>query len=216
MKKLFFSCFLLIIFALPAVSQLKEGYIRYDIKFDNTEFSDQEKAMLPTMSEIWFKDSKMLMHMPAAMGIDTRVLVTGTDMTMLMDMMGNKMAIKSGKEEMEKSAKSGKSYKVKTLVDEKKMIAGYECKKAIMTSEDGEEVTLWYSDKLRVEAAWYYQMNGITGCPMEFTMNNNGLTFNMLAVEVKTVKPADDLFVIPADYKVMTQEELQKMFGGMK
>ena len=71
MKKLFFSCFLLIVFALPALSQLKEGYVRYDIKFDSDDLSAQEKAMLPTMSEIWFAEGKMLMHMPTSMGFET-------------------------------------------------------------------------------------------------------------------------------------------------
>lgn len=216
MKKLFSVCFLLIFLALPVFSQLKEGYIRYDVKFDNTEFSDQERAMLPTMSEMWFSGSKLLMRMPTAMGMETNILIRDNEMMVLMDILGNKMAIKSSKSEMSGFSKSSKSYKLKTLVEEKKTIAGYECKKAVMSSDDNEEMIVWFTDKLNVEGAWYYQMEGINGCPMEFSTSSNGLTFKMVAVEIKSDKPSDDLFVVPAGYNVMTQAEVQKMFGGMK
>ena len=216
MRKIFYSCLLLISFVLPAAAQLREGYIRFDVKFDNNEFSDQEKAMLPAMSEMWFRRSEMMMRMPTAMGMETKVLIKESEMYILMDILGNRMAIKSSREEMKNNTKAGKNYKLKSIVDEKKMIAGYECKKAIMTIDSGEEMVLWYTDKLAVDGAWYYQMDGITGCPMEFSASSNGLTFKMVAVEVKGDKPEDDLFRVPGDYKVMTQAELQKMFGGLK
>lgn len=216
MKKLLLSCLLLIFLVLPSLAQVREGYIKYDVKFENEEFSDQEKAMLPTMSEMWFKGSEMMMRMPTAMGMETKVLIKESEMYILMDILGNRMAIKSSREEMKGNTKAGKNYKLKSFLDEKKTIAGYECKKAIMTTDSGEEMVLWYTDKLAVDGAWYYQMDGITGCPMEFSASTNGLTFKMIAVEVKDEKPADALFVVPADYKVMTQEEMQKMFGGSK
>jgi hypothetical protein len=59
-------------------------------------------------------------------------------------------------------------------------------------------------------------MEGIDGFPLEFSTSSNGMKFKMIATEVKTNKPDQQLFVLPSDFKVMTQAEMQKMFGGMK
>lgn len=198
------------------VAQINEGYIHFDVKFDDEGLSDQEKSMLPSEAEMWFSGEQMLMRMPSAMGMETKVLTKGSEMYVLMDVFGNKMAIKSGKEEARKAAKGNKSYKLKTVTSEKKMIAGYECTKAIMTTEEGEEMVIWFSRELKVGGDWYYNMEGVDGFPLEFSSSANGMKFKMIAREVKAEKPGPERFSLPADYKVMTQAEMQKMFGGMK
>lgn len=198
------------------VAQINDGYIHFDVKFDDEGLSEQEKAMLPSEAEMWFSGEQMLMRMPSAMGMETKVLTRGDEMYVLMDVFGNKMAIKSGKDESRKAAKGNKTYKLKTVTTEKKMIAGYECTKAIMTGEDGDEMVIWFSPDLKVRGDWYYNMEGVNGFPLEFSSSSNGMKFKMIAREVKAEKPGQERFLLPADYKIMTQSEVQKMFGGMK
>lgn len=216
MKRIFALLVLFVLSNTLLMGQVTDGYIHFEVKFDDEGLSDQEKAMLPTEAEMWFSGDQMLMRMPSAMGMETKVLTKGDEMYFLMDVFGNKMAIKSGKEEMKQSTKKEKGFKVKTVTSETKSIAGYECFKAIMTAEDGEEMVVWFSKKLKVKSDWYYNMEGIDGFPLEFSTASNGMKFKMIATEVKTTKPDQQLFVLPSDFKVMTQAEMQKMFGGMK
>lgn len=216
MKKLFTLLTFVMMTNTLLLGQVTDGYIHFDVMFDDDGLSDQEKAMLPTEAEMWFSGEQMLMRMPSAMGMETKVLTKGDEMYILMDVFGNKMAVKSGREEMKKSAKNEKSYKVKTVTGETKSIAGYECVKAIMTASDGEEMVIWFSKQLKVKNDWYYNMEGIDGFPLEFSTSSNGMKIKMIAKEVKTSKPDQQLFVVPSDFKVMTQAEMQKMFGGMK
>jgi GLPGLI family protein len=216
MKRIITLLLLIVMSNTLMLGQVTDGYIHFEVKFEDDGLSDQEKAMLPTEAEMWFSGEQMLMRMPSAMGMETKVLTRGDEMYILMDVFGNKMAIKSGKEEMKKSARKEKSFKVKTVTGETKTIAGYECLKAIMTAEDGEEMVVWFSKSLKVKSDWYYNMEGIDGFPLEFSTSSNGMKFKMIATEVKTNKPDQQLFVLPSDFKVMTQAEMQKMFGGMK
>ena len=216
MKKFFLGFCLLFLSVLNLSAQLNEGYIKFDVRFEDEGLSDEEKAMLPTMSELWFSNGQMLMRMPTAMGIETNILVREDELFIMMNMLGNKMAIKSERDEMHAKSKNKSSFKLKEITAEKKMIAGYECRKAVMTGEDGEEAIVWFTDKLQVKGAWYYNMEGIDGFPMEFSTSANGLKIKMIAIEVKAIKPAADKFKVPEEYKIMSQEEMQQMFGGMK
>jgi hypothetical protein len=200
-----------------ALGQSTDGYILFDVKYDDIGLSKEELAALPSQSEIWFKGNKMLMLMPSAMGFESRVVVDGDDVFVLMDMLGNKMAIKSSKQEMqEKNAAKPKQYSVKTITTDKKMIAGYECTKAIMSSEGEEDLTVWFTDKLKISGGWYYNMDGLKGFPLEFAMSANGMKMWMVAREINNDPVSSDKFVVPSGYKVMTQQELMMMFGNMK
>lgn len=200
-----------------SLGQSTDGYILFDVKYDDIGLSKEELAALPSQSEIWFKGNKMLMLMPSAMGFESRVVVDGDDVFVLMDMLGNKMAIKSSKQEMqEKNAAKPKQYSVKTITTDKKMIAGYECTKAIMSSEGEEDLTVWFTDKLKISGGWYYNMDGLKGFPLEFAMSANGMKMWMVAREINNDPVSSDKFVVPSGYKVMTQQELMMMFGNMK
>lgn len=215
--KYFLSLVLFCLSLLMADAQSNDGYILFDVKYDDMGLSKEELAALPSQSEIWFKGNKMLMLMPSAMGFESRVVVDGEDVFVLMDMLGNKMAIKSSKQEMqEKNAAKPKQYTVKSITTDKKMIAGYECTKAIMSSEGEEDLTVWFTDKLKISGGWYYNMDGLKGFPLEFAMSANGMKMWMVAREINNEPVSPDKFVVPSGYKVMTQQELMLMFGNMK
>lgn len=215
--KYFLSLILFCLSLQLADAQSNDGYILFDVKYDDMGLSKEELAALPSQSEIWFKGNKMLMLMPSAMGFETRVVVDGDDVFVLMDMLGNKMAIKTSKTEMkDKNAAKTKQYSVKSITTDKKTIAGYECTKAIMSSEGEEDLTVWFTDKLKISGGWYYNMDGLNGFPLEFAMSANGMKMWMVAREINNEPVSSDKFVVPSGYKVMTQQELMQMFGNMK
>jgi hypothetical protein len=141
------------------------------------------------------------------------------DKVALMDMMGQKIALKQTKAELEKENEN-QPKGVVTLTEETKEIAGYKCKKALVTSEeDGVKTNyeVWFTDELGGKDAnfdnpLYKDINGVL---MEFAMKTPqaSMKFVVTNVEKKSIPSKD--FEIPAEYKLTTKEELKSKFGGM-
>jgi GLPGLI family protein len=221
MNKLF-MLFLLIGFSKVASAQdkLKEGKITYEINYLNAEdLNDQVLAMLPKESTVYIKDGNSRMEQKAGFGSTIAITDAKTKETIvLMDMMGKKNAIKSTAEETQKEQeKNAGEYDVK-ITDETKKIAGYTCKKAIVTFKDSEKepIEVWFTDEIASPSSGRVMFKGINGFLMEFvTEQKTGmgpLKMKFSCTKVEKVPVSDDLFKVPEGYTVMTKEELMKQF----
>jgi hypothetical protein len=136
----------------------------------------------------------------------------------LINMMGQKYAIKQTAQDIEKENADQPKGTV-TVTNETKNIVGYICKKAIVTSaEDGVKSTfeVWFTEELGSKDAnfddpLYKDINGVM---MEFIIKNPqfSMKLNATSVEKKAVAAKD--FDIPTDYTLTTKEELKSKFGG--
>ena len=126
-----------------------------------------------------------------------------------MDMMGQKMVMKIGDEEKEIQQDPKITY-----MEQIKEIAGYKCKKAQVIIGENEPITVYYTEEIPVAITG--QIKGLKGYPLEYETSQNGLKAVFTAKNVKRELVADSLFVVPPDYKEVTKEEIQKMFGGGK
>lgn len=227
MKKLFATLAVVALSALTSNAQVKEGYVLYDMKMEG--ISAEEAAMFGDMeTKITFKNGNSLTETTSMMG-SSQVLMNETGMLMLQEQMGNKMAIKQTKEEMEKEAAKAKDKAVDPKIEyiaETKTIAGYECKKAIVTmagkDKKEEKIEIWYSDKfenLNKEGKGRGQagLKGLKGMPFEYSMSFGPMKMKMLAKEVSLEPVADSKFNLSTEgYKIMTMDELKAMQGGGK
>lgn len=146
--------------------------------------------------------------------------VTITDMkkesgTLLMDMMGKKMAVEMTKKDIDEMEKKNKAPKpeFKYIDGADKKIAGYNCKKALVTIEGAGEMEVYYTEDLPAGASKHYE--GLKGFPLEYTIDSGQFKMKMTAKEVKQEKLDASLFVIPDGYDKMTFEEFKKSMGGM-
>ncbi len=159
----------------------------------------------------------------------------GEKTTTLMEQMGNKtgwIVTKTEAEEEEKEAasKKGKTKPKVEYADEKKMIAGYECSKAIVTTvgkdKKEQKTIVWYTDKIKnpsTSGAKSGRRGGmmggadlseIKGFPMEteMSMNNQGMEMKVISTvtEVSTSPIEDKIFTIDTEgYKLMSYKELK-------
>ena len=198
-------------------AQSDAGYVLFDLSFDDENLSREERAVLPDKSEMWFKGDFLRMKLPMGMGIESEVLVTKKESYLLLDIMGNKMAMKSSASEANKRKSDLGALKLKSLSDETRIIAGLPCKRADMVNaKDGTTTTVWYTDQLAAAGSWYFQMEGLKGVPLEFSIDLNGMEVRMKAREVRTESPPDKLFELPEGYNVMTQQEMMQRMGGSR
>jgi GLPGLI family protein len=219
MKKLIFTFGLIIsllsitnLYAQKDAAAGFQGTITYTITVEG-ELDAMSKAQMPTEMVQTFKGTKIKTEQKSSMGNQT-IISDNTEMTsvILLDMMGNKMAIKQSKEDTEKAVKEMPTPKI-TYTEETKDIAGYKCKKVTLENE-GEKMDAYYTEEILVTNPNMLSMfKDIKGVLLEFAQVSGGITLKMTAKEVKKGKIKDSIFEIPSDYKIMTPEELKSMFG---
>lgn len=223
MKKIRFVAGLLFIF-LAGYSTVQaqksfEGIVVYDITYPESDLEQDIMAMLPdkmtTRISGTYKSNETLSAM------SNQVEITNSeDMSriILIDVMGQKFAIESTKEEIEKeNAETGDP--VIQYLDDTREIAGYTCKKALVTTKDDRgkehEMEVYYTEELITDDLFFEgKLRNLKGLPLEYTITTDQMKMVFTASEIKKggVKKKD--FEVPDDYKYVTEDELKNMFGG--
>lgn len=193
-----------------------EGTIIYSITTQG-DLDPQTKAQMPSEVVWTFKGLKSSMLMKTAFGNINIIANSDTkEQIVLYDMMGQKMAIKSSKEETESGLKELPEMKV-NITNETKKVLGYSCKKVEIS--DGKHTSyVFVTDEIQVpNANWNTQYKNINGILLEYSQKANPDSDALIlftAKEVKKSKIKDSTFEIPADYKQMSMTEFRQMFGG--
>ncbi|MFC2101787.1 DUF4412 domain-containing protein [Bacteroidota bacterium] len=214
---------LLMVMVLSAFAGPKsfEGVVTYKITYPDNKFSESQMAMFPKVLTVTIKGDMSKSEIQTPMGAQVEI-TNYSDKTKvgLINMMGQKYAIPETTEQIMEDMKKEPTPEVQ-VTTETKTIAGYTCKKAIVTASDnGSKTTydVWYSDAFGAENPnfdnpLYKDINGVL---LEFTMVTPQITmvFSAISVEKKSISKKE--FEVPEDYTVTTKEELQsKMGGGM-
>jgi hypothetical protein len=199
---------------IKAQEKISEGKAEFSVEFPTEGMDEQYKAMMPTEATIYFKNDKSRTEMQMAMMNMVNIYdLKDNSMITLMDMMGKKQAIKTDmKKEMEKS--NADDYKV-DITKESKVIAGYNCIKAIITGKDDLKFELWFTREIEARNSANTQFKGIDGFPMKYEVpvpNMEG-SMKMECKSIKSEKVSDDKFIIPEGYEIKTQEEMKKQYS---
>ena len=211
--------FMALAIALPTIAQKSfEGTVTFGLEYKDlpAEMAAME-AMLPDESVTRIKGQKTRVEQSMGMGMSQVVItdIKNESGTLLMDMMGQKMAVSMSKEELEKMEKKGadKKPEFKYSDSETKEIAGYKCSKATVSMEGVGEMEIYYTEDLPAGAS--KQFEGLKGFPLEYTVDSGQFKVKMTAKSVAKEKLDKSLFEIPSDFKKMTFDEFQKAMGGM-
>ena len=194
-----------------------KGVITYKITVEGSGVTDEMKTMMPKTMIMTIKGNKARSEMVMSMG--KTVSITDGDnktATTLMDMMGQKIAIQMNYDEIMKDMADKPEAKVE-VTSETKEIAGYVCKKAIVTiPEEDMEMIVYFTEELGSAALNFDnpQFKDINGVMMEFEMPNDSFSMKFTAISVEKKNVEDSEFTIPEGYQIKTQEELKGMFGG--
>jgi GLPGLI family protein len=224
MKKILLSLALIVGSITVNYAQIKEGRVTYkiDISTENPDMEMVVGMMQGSTLDIYFKEkmTRAEMKMGSMMNMTTISDEKSGKLLMLMSGMIGKKAISTTTEELSsKDEKEKPKYEVE-LVDETKDIAGYKCKKAILTDEEGNESTFWYTEEIEVSKKGQNYLNeNVPGYPMQYEINNSGLVMGMTVTNITKELSKSDLKLfdmsIPEGYAEMTMEELQQMGMGM-
>lgn len=223
-----FKLLVLLGIAIQANAQSKITQGKAELAISYPELSEEMKqmeAMLPHEMTVYFKAEKSRTELPGTM-MGSAITISdakANELIVLMDVMGKKMAIRqtdADRKKMEaEQVKNGTMPKVKiTKVSGTKTIAGYECKKAIIEVTDGGEVhksECYYTDllpKMKDQNDVYFK--DLDGFMMEYTITQSGVAMKVVATAVTQQKVEDKMFVIAPGYKLVTEDELEKIMSS--
>jgi GLPGLI family protein len=198
-----------------------KGVIIYKITLSGDNVADEMKAMMPKSMTMTIRGNMAKSEMITGMG-KTVSISNGEDKTniTLLDMMGQKIAVKTTNEEI-KAEMAKQTPAVVEVMNETKDILGYACKKAIVhvTDETGgkQDITVFFTDELGTGAINFdnAQFKDINGVMLEFEMVNPQFTMHFIATSVEKKNVAETEFAIPEGYQIKTKDEMKSMFGGM-
>ena len=190
-----------------------EGSITYKVSVSGVT-DPQAQAMMQNMNmTIYIKNEKFASVMDMGMIKTRTVRLDDNKFVMLMDMMGQKMKMTMDKKQYDTKKLSPDSYTV-TVTEDTKVIAGYNCKKAIIKTKDGKSFFAYFTKEIsRGEKSTYDgPYSKIDGMLMEYTMEQKGNTMTMSCTSVDFKPVADDMFTVPeTGYTEMTMDQLAKM-----
>lgn len=191
-----------------------EGTINFSLEYDLPEIMEQQRSMLPKDMVTYCKKDFSRVEQKTAMG--DQIVITNSKTgasTLLLNMMGQKMAIQINAEDDINTSTNKPSI---NYINESKTIAGYKCDRATYTvfdeqQQDSVQVDVFYTDK--IAASYNAQFKYLAGFPLEYTINTNGMAVTFLAKDISDEKLSNKLFIVPDDYEKLTLEDFKKMMG---
>lgn len=215
MKKLLFAFILTITIISSAFTQSFEGKIVYKIEYTNiSKEVEGYKFMLPKTLSITIKGKKNRIDQ-MTMGIESATIYNYEDSTSIIlansIFSEDKTAILlSSKEVDSDNAKSKKEGQVK-IRNEKQEIAGYKCKKALVTNNDGTTATVWFTKEIPKLGNMNQQVTSkIDGFYMKLISNDKNMTMTITAISVEKKEISDSLFEVPEGYTTLTLDEFNE------
>jgi len=140
---------------------------------------------------------------------------------MLMNMMGNKMAIDLNEMDLKavSDKKAANNIEV-TPTNDTKEIAGYICKKYLVTMIQDDNVLnmpVWVTDAIQPETRYNIDdfQSKFEGMPLEYNIMMNGMNIKLIAQDITLNKIDESVFNIPNDYKRITMKEYMNMMQGI-
>ncbi len=202
-------------FAQKAGTSFK-GVINYNVTYPDAKMEASQLAMLPKSMKVSLNGNKARIdiNMPSM----SQILLLDSDQkttTVLIEMMGKKIAMKPNKKNDAAHAKEP----IVVMTSETKEIAGFVCKKAEINFGDekskGSPIIVYFTDAIGNNKIFYdNEYRTLPGIPMEFQYKMQGMSMLLTASSVEKGKVSNRDFEVPSDYKEMTPDELRQMFGG--
>ena len=220
--KNYFLLLSVISFTLFGFSQEGKGRISYDIfvSSDDPQTAAYVDQMEGSILELYFDEDHIRSEMYLGEFMTTiNIMKRGEDTTLtLLDGMMGKIAMKTTFDDLEDEQQLALSQREVELVDETKNVMGFKCKKAIVTTADDQESTIWYTEEILPSfRKGQYLYEEIPGTPLEIESTWGKMDLKMVAFEFKKkIKKPQNIFTleIPNGYTVRTAEEMKAMRQG--
>jgi len=226
---LILAFFCLSTLSVEAQDALKKGMIKMEITevgSDNPQVAAQLEMMKGTSTEYFFNEDKSLVNSNMMGGmIKMSYLVNNDDehLTMLFDAMGQKMMIKSTKEERAEFEKeqnaAAESMNITYDESDTKEILGYKCIRADIESDDSEipmSFTMYVAPDIKASSKMIQGLQAyeLKGFPLELIIDSEQMSMTFSTTELKREIDESVFSLNTSGYTEMTFDEFQQQMGA--
>jgi GLPGLI family protein len=225
----FLRNFLFLLFILFSVSScreltdekyISEGIIEYEISYPESENDNLMVSLLPKTMTFKFKKEKVAFDFSGGMGMFKATFVSDLEektMLHMVKILNKKYAIIFNQNEVH-GIDEFPEMRIE-FTSEEKEIAGYKCKKAIITFPEDEHTSfsIYYTEDINLPSPnWSTPYKDIKGVLMEYQMKRYNMEMKFTAISVEKADIDDSDFHRPEDYKIITKQEMDELFFSFK
>lgn len=217
-----FSAVALIYSCTPSSDEkgLSEGIIEYDaVAVDQ---SNPMANMAPNKMTVKFKNNKLIAQMSAGMGVVSLSIISDPETRSLIEMVKvftSKAAHVSDSNDVKMDLNTMPKVKI-TNTNDTKVIAGYKCKKALVSyvdQKDRPKFEVYYTTELNIKNSnWANLYSAIDGVLMEYQIDRYGMEMRFTASKVSKAEVANSTFDLPKDYKLISGSEMSEIFKSLQ
>ncbi|MBN1250920.1 MAG: hypothetical protein JXR51_03240 [Bacteroidales bacterium] len=224
--KIFFLLFFIITAEIScnnkSYKEISEGEIIFDIEYLDSERENPLISLLPRKMVTEFKDNSSYSLIEGFFGTFKIINIINYDLKKsysLLQFMDKKYVYETdinniafGYESMGKSKMN--------LIDIKKQIAGYDCKKAIIVFEEPvnevvkDTIEIYYTQEIKIDNPNSNNpFKSIKGVLMQFTVNMTRINMRFTAQKVSSRKINQERFDIPPGFKKVSKVEMENIIN---
>jgi GLPGLI family protein len=206
-------------FVLPACKGIiskDSGTIAYEINYPDSMKGDMMTSMLPSKMQLKFIPGFVLNEFKAGMGIITATIIANEEektLTSLFKVIDKKYALVYTPEETKAEMSQMPKFRVDFL-KETKMVAGYTCKKALLTQIDKPKnaFPVFYTTDIKLKNPnWNLPYSEVPGVLMEYPIQHKDIFMILKAKKVTLEAPEESQFSVSKEYKVVKKDELPEI-----
>lgn len=206
-----------IMFNATAQKTLTEGALQYNLVISVDNNAPQKGSMLDGASNtIYLKGSNSRTEFLSGIGNETTIHDAKSGNTaILKEFSGQKLMIKLTKANWDTKNKLYNNINY-TITSDTKTIAGYPCKKATATLENGSQFEVYYTTDINIaNKAYDPTFSNLPGLAIQYAIETGKMKFTYTLNKVSFDAIADTKFDFPTSgYRVMTYEENQQLKTG--
>ena len=201
-------------------SKISEGTIEYAVSYPPGKKDNFMTSMLPAIIKYNFKNNEASVDLEISMGIVSTSLIANLNkkqVTQTLSVMGKKFAVILDTNGVKKMLEKEPKINI-TFINESKKIAGYNCMKAHVDFEVDslQDFDIFYTKDINIQDPnWSSPFKDIKGVLMEFRIQKYGVDMILTAKNVIKREIEDGHFELSPDYKMISIEEMDKMFTDM-
>ena len=202
-------------------SNKDEGVISYKIVYPEEVRERGFAAFLPTKMISTFKGRNYKISIKGDLSLyqlDYISKSNGDSTTTLFRIFDKRMYHQHGKDEYLFLFERVDETRLEFIEGETKVIAGIECKKAIVhfSNPDLRNITVYYTEDIKIiRPKENSPFDNIPGALMEFDINFKGLELKCVAEEVKIKKVNPKSFIVPENYTPSEQGEIDELVTSL-
>lgn len=198
------------------VSETKDqGRIEFDIIYLENNLKNVSFNFLPKTMVLKFNKDYSINSIDGFMGFISIKNISdfhNNQSITLLKFLDNKYAYKGEKNELACCFEMTDEIKI-SKTEEYKNITGVQCRKAIISSPNGEEsFPVYYTEDINIKNpnafTPYHEIEGVL---LDFVLKLPNVVMNLKAREIKYVEIPDEEFKIPAEYRFITRRKMKEI-----